>query len=354
MQRYMNGRDLSVAGSARANDRSRTGRGRRGVVVTAVLALLAACGGSDGPASVTDNGGGGGGPVGSVAVGKGIQFVSRHNGSMNPAVDTIAVGGTVTWAWSGSLPHSIRSVGSPSFASSDTRTGSGTYAVTFTAPGTYRYDCVVHGQAMTGAVVVTGEASAVAETVTDPVGDTFGTGGVQWDLTAFTVSHDSGGVTAQLDFSTDVLSPVSGDTSAIIGYVEFDLDQDTVSGGGSVVDEFRNNRGSAALGVDATVDLTLYGADSTVAVYDTLLNVVGRVKPVFDGHRITIRVPRALIGNDDGVLNAAAIVGSTRRPTDFVPNDGHLTLGGAAQAVASVGAAVRRHRSSVTRPWGAR
>src|SRR5205809_1924847 len=99
-------------------------------------------------------GGGGGGPAGSVTAGPGIQFVSGHNGSSNAAVDTIAIGSTVTWTWTGSLPHSVQSVGSPSFASSSTMTGSGTYAVRFDAPGTYQYDCAVHGQLMTGTIVV--------------------------------------------------------------------------------------------------------------------------------------------------------------------------------------------------------
>jgi plastocyanin len=69
-------------------------------------------------------------------------------------VDTIPVGGTVTWTWTGSLPHSVQSLGSTSFSSSGMKTGSGTYAVTFTAPGTYEYDCAVHGTAMRGTVVV--------------------------------------------------------------------------------------------------------------------------------------------------------------------------------------------------------
>src|SRR5256886_9667192 len=46
-------------------------------------------------------GGGGGGPVGSGAVGTNgrIVFTSAHNGTVNPAVDTVAVGSTVTWTW---------------------------------------------------------------------------------------------------------------------------------------------------------------------------------------------------------------------------------------------------------------
>ena len=116
------------------------------------VASLAGCNGYGGGAGY--GGGGGGGPVGSVTAGPGIQFVSGHNGSTNAAVDTIAVGATVTWSWTGSLPHSVQSVGSTNFASSGTMTGSGTYAVTFTAPGTYQYDCAVHGQLMTGTIVV--------------------------------------------------------------------------------------------------------------------------------------------------------------------------------------------------------
>ena len=121
-------------------------------IMTIALAGLAACGSSSEPAG-PGGGGGGGGPVGSVDVGPGIEFVSRHNGTVLPAEDTVAVGATVTWNWTGSLPHSVRSNGSPSFQSSSIMTG-GTYDVQFVAPGKYRYDCAVHGAAMSGTVVV--------------------------------------------------------------------------------------------------------------------------------------------------------------------------------------------------------
>lgn len=80
-------------------------------------------------------------------------FKSGHNNTQNPAVDTVGVGGTVTWTWAGANPHSVESTGSPSFTSSTVKT-SGTYAFTFNAAGTYTYDCAVHGAAMTGTVVV--------------------------------------------------------------------------------------------------------------------------------------------------------------------------------------------------------
>ena len=111
----------------------------RAIIGLVALAVLGGCNGYGGAGYGGGSGGGGGGgtgggPVGSVTAGPGIQFVSGHNGSSNAAVDTIAVGATVTWSWTGSLPHSVQSVGSPSFASSGTMTGSGTYAVTFRRP----------------------------------------------------------------------------------------------------------------------------------------------------------------------------------------------------------------------------
>jgi plastocyanin len=86
-----------------------------------------------------------------------IFFTSDRNSSTNPAVDTVAVGGTVTWIWgiTGIAEHSVRSQGTPSFTSSPTQLGSGqTYSFTFPAAGIYSYDCAVHGAQMTGRVIV--------------------------------------------------------------------------------------------------------------------------------------------------------------------------------------------------------
>lgn len=84
-----------------------------------------------------------------------VLFKSDRNASSNPAVDTVTVGGTVTWTWFSydSLNHSVQSVGTPSFPSSAVQ-ASGTYSFTFTAAGTYSYDCAVHGTLMTGIIVV--------------------------------------------------------------------------------------------------------------------------------------------------------------------------------------------------------
>jgi plastocyanin len=126
----------------------------------AVTVALAGCSDDDDDGgSVTpppDGGGGGASSAVSVTVGNNF-FQSNRNTTQNPAVDTVSTGGTVTWTWvgTGSVPHSVESEGTPQFTSSSTLTGDGqAYTFTFTTPGTYQYDCAVHGSQMTGTIVV--------------------------------------------------------------------------------------------------------------------------------------------------------------------------------------------------------
>jgi plastocyanin len=151
-------------------------------LTTIILAVVAGCSGYSAPMDPSTGGGGGptGGPTGggngggygggngggggsdpapataSVIVGN-VFFKSGHNGSTNRAVDTVAVGGRVTWTWTntGDIPHSVESLGSPIFRNSIIQTGDGkTHEATFHLAGTYQYDCAIHGPAMTGTIVV--------------------------------------------------------------------------------------------------------------------------------------------------------------------------------------------------------
>jgi len=79
-------------------------------------------------------------------------FRSIRNASQNAAVDTVAVGGTVTWTWVGSNLHNVQSILSPSFTGNLVQ-ASGTFSVLFGETGAYQYDCQVH-PGMTGRIVV--------------------------------------------------------------------------------------------------------------------------------------------------------------------------------------------------------
>jgi hypothetical protein len=161
----------------------------------------------------------------------------------------------------------------------------------------------------------------------DPVGDTFGlAGATQWDVSELTLTHETDGISVRLDFANDVYVPGPGDPNALVGLVELDLDQNVTTGKLGIVDQLRGDGARTGLGVDAGVNLTTLGADSTVVVYDMGGNMTGRAKVEIGGRRIIIHIPSALLANDDGYVDAAVIVGNSKSPTDLAPSSGHLSL----------------------------
>jgi len=120
----------------------------RGTLVLALIGAMAAACGENGPSEPP--------PPSEISVD--VQnnfFESERNATQNPAVDTLAAGGTVTWTWIAEGEHSIRSTNTPNFDSSPTQRAAGSeYRATFSEPGTYGYDCSVHGSPMTGQIVV--------------------------------------------------------------------------------------------------------------------------------------------------------------------------------------------------------
>src|SRR5690242_15429772 len=83
-------------------------------------------------------------------------------------------------------------------------------------------------------------ADAQTVSVADPLGDTFGLPGYkQWDIGAFTLTRETDGITVRLDFASDVALPVPGDPNALVGLVEFDLDQNRTTGKLGYVDQLR-------------------------------------------------------------------------------------------------------------------
>lgn len=78
----------------------------------------------------------------------GVTAVDVRDNEFEPAAIQIATGQTVTWTWSGNEDHNVVGDGLESETQS-----SGTYAFTFTEPGTYSYECTLHFF-MRGEVVV--------------------------------------------------------------------------------------------------------------------------------------------------------------------------------------------------------
>ena len=78
--------------------------------------------------------------------------------AFSPVSVSVAVGGTVTWTNTDSMPHNVTANGGA--FTSPTLAPGGVFRFTFTAPGTYAYNCTFHG-GMNGTVIVPSATGAV-------------------------------------------------------------------------------------------------------------------------------------------------------------------------------------------------
>lgn len=116
----------------------------RYLVRTAVfLTLAAAPAGCTGDASGPGSGNGNNGPPPSQ------ETIRVEDSQFNPSSVTVTTGTTVTWNWTGGLPHNVTWVAAGAPAPSPTQTN-GTYQRTFSAAGTYGYYCTIHGTPSAG------------------------------------------------------------------------------------------------------------------------------------------------------------------------------------------------------------
>jgi len=96
-----------------------------------------------------------GGPAGTpaIAVGGAVP-VSYRNISIMPANITVKAGATIKWTNFDATLHNVAITSGPAKFSSPAFNKGGTYKVTFTKPGLYRYLCTFHPGIMTGTITV--------------------------------------------------------------------------------------------------------------------------------------------------------------------------------------------------------
>lgn len=184
-----------------------------------------------------------------------------------------------------------------------------------------------------GATATFSTARAIAR-MDDARGDTFGTsrpanGSLPPDVIAVTAAQRQEAITITIELA----APMAED-DALHGVVELDVDQDPGTGfTPPAVDRLRPaNEGGSGLGVEYGVEID---SDGVAAVFHLVgEGRTGEVRPRLEGRFLTLEIPYALIGDDDGNLDLALAVGTAVESTDVFPDDGSLRLGRGAELAA--------------------
>ena len=83
----------------------------------------------------------------------GGNTVAVLDNSFAPRTVTIQVGGGVLWTWNGNAPHNVVFAPASGIDGSPVLNTPAQFEVRFNNPGTYPYECTLHG-GMTGTVIV--------------------------------------------------------------------------------------------------------------------------------------------------------------------------------------------------------
>ena len=179
--------------------------------------------------------------------------------------------------------------------------------------------------------VMAAMAGALArDSVVDPTGDTLGVGPDQIDVIDFSVDTVGEELVVLASFTATIEPPDSPENSALQGLIDFDVDQDAGTGLVPWAD-FLTGTDVTGMGSEYYLDLSSYRSDDSAidVVFDDGSGLggvsTGRAPVAIFGNLLQIEVPLALLGDDDGAVNSAAIFGPVDEFTDRVPNEGAVS-----------------------------
>lgn len=126
-----------------------------------LISFAAGCGGSStAPGSGSNGNNGNNNPPPQTGPGSTSDAITVGNNFFDPSATTVAVGTKVTWTWDacGSDGYGGQTCVSHGIMFDDGAQApaqtQGTWTRTFSAAGTYKYHCTVHGASMSGTITV--------------------------------------------------------------------------------------------------------------------------------------------------------------------------------------------------------
>ncbi len=245
-----------------------------------------------------------------------------------PLSAVVETGGTVAFAATDQL-------GNPVTVTWAVDTGPGTISAAgvYTAPATVSTvkTATITATYTSGITTVTGSAVAtiippLTAEIVDAVGDTFGPG--TFDVLSIATARTSTEltITVLFDSTTPPVLPAANTVAGpgdLAGFIDFDIDQLSTTGFASANATYCPCTPISAIGSELFISLFQRNAAGNYEVISaTTLVDVGDAEPAVSGAALTLTIPLADLGPDDGVTNLSSVLGDFLGATDCMPDEG--------------------------------
>lgn len=166
--------------------------------------------------------------------------------------------------------------------------------------------------------------------VRDPMGDTMASPFARaraHDVISVEAAPQGDTLVVSLRFAHSVQPFSSGASNAVLGIVDFDVDEDSTTGLRPFADAFG---ATSSIGAEWSLfleDSSGTTKDARVALLDLATEAVHWVPARYNGTMVTARVPLALFGAAAGRrISMVGVFGSVERASDYVPNEGAVSI----------------------------
>jgi hypothetical protein len=168
------------------------------------------------------------------------------------------------------------------------------------------------------AEVQSGPADQSSQVVSDPVGDTFGTGPVRHDITAVEVSLGAELITFDIRFAGPIAAPSAFLPNSVVGYIDLDVDRNPATGAPSQASYF-SPAGPDGIGAEFFVDVfsEQFSPGRSELIDTATMQPVSNADLRVTDRLLSIDVPLARLGGT-GEVNFSVIVGTFNEFTDVV------------------------------------
>ncbi len=151
--------------------------------------------------------------------------------------------------------------------------------------------------------------------LTDPLGD-----GGPADVVEVRAESTGMAVTMQLLFAPGVIP------QNVVGYIFLDIDQNPDTGADPV-----SWLGSPTQDVGIEYYVNLFNSPIPFSVYRSDGFLMGSITPTYAPGSVQFTIPLSHLGDDDGNMNVAIVLGDWAEPTEWVPDVGHGVIGSGGQ-----------------------